>query len=161
MSPTSPRKPRVLIDTDVLFAGAALPREHGASLVILKMAEITLIDAVASEQVIAEGERNLGEKLAHKLPEFRLLVSRCLRVVPDPQLEDLVPYEGIADPKDLPILVAAMRQDCHYLVTFNVRHYQPGHPDVTVLRPGEFVSRVRSLLAHLDPGTIVVERTRH
>jgi hypothetical protein len=57
------------------------------------MAEITLIDAVASEQVIAGCERN---------------------------------------------------------VTFNVRHYQPGHPNVSVLGPGEFVSRVRNLLTHLE-----------
>ena len=146
-----PSKLRVFIDSDVLFAGAASPSEHGASLVILKMAEITLVDAVASEQVIVECERNLGQKLAHKLPELRLLVSRCLRVVPDPQPEDLVAHEGIADPKDLPILVAALGEDCHYLITFNVRHYQPGHLDITVLRPGEFVSRIRDLLAHLEP----------
>jgi hypothetical protein len=35
------------------------------------------------------------------------------------------------------------------LVTFNVRHFQPGHPGVTVLRPGDFVLRVRELLAYL------------
>jgi len=39
----SPPKPRVFIDADVLFAGAASPSEHGASLVILRMAEITVL----------------------------------------------------------------------------------------------------------------------
>jgi hypothetical protein len=115
------------------------------------MAEITLIDAVASEQVIAEVERNLVEKLPHKVPELRLLISRCLRVVPNPGPEDLVPHAGVADPKDLPILVAAMRERCSYLVTFNVRHFQPGHPDVAILPPGEFVQRVREQLTYLDP----------
>ena len=47
-----PDKPRVFVDADVLFAGAAAPSEHGASLVVLRMAEITLIDALASPQVI-------------------------------------------------------------------------------------------------------------
>ncbi len=154
MSPTNPNELRVFVDSDVLFAGAASPREHIASLVILQMAEITLINAVASEQVITECERNLGQKLAHKLPEMRLLVSRCLHVIPDPQPEDLGAYKGIADPKDLPILVAALGENCRYLVTFNVRHYQPGHPDVAVLRPGEFVSRARDLLARSDPDTM-------
>jgi len=142
-------KPRVFVDADVLFAGAAAPSEHGASLVVLRMAEITLIEAVTSRQVIAEAERNLSAKLPHALSVFHLLVERCLRVVPDPRPEDIVPYAGIADPEDLPILVAAAREGCSWLVTFNVRHYQPGHPDVTVLRPGDFVLRVRDLLAHL------------
>lgn len=142
-------KPRVFVDTDVLFAGAAAPGEHSASLVVLRMAEITLIEAVTSQQVIAEAERNLSAKLLHALSVFRLLVERCLRVVPDPHPEDLAPHTGLADPEDLPILVAAVREGCAWLVTFNVRHYQPGHPDVTVLRPGDFVLRVRDLLAHL------------
>lgn len=142
-------KPSVFVDADVLFAGAASPGDHGASLVILRMAEITLIDAVTSRQVVTEAERNLSAKLPQSLPTFRLLVDRCLRVVPDPHSEDLAPHTGIADPKDLPILVTAVREGCPWLVTFNLRDFRPGHPDVTVLRPGDFVLRVRDLLAHL------------
>ncbi|MBL7062614.1 MAG: PIN domain-containing protein [Anaerolineae bacterium] len=151
MPPIRRRKPRVFVDADVLFAGAASPSEHGASLVILRMGEITLIEPLTSQQVIAEAERNLEEKLPQALPAFRLLVSRCLRVVPDPRPEDLAPYAGAADPKDLPILVAAVREVCPWLVTFNVRHFQPGLSDITVLRPGDFVLHVRDLLAHLSP----------
>ena len=36
-----------------------------------------------------------------------------------------------------------------WLVTLDGRHYRPGHPEVTVLRPGEFVFRVRDTLARL------------
>jgi hypothetical protein len=142
-------KPRVFVDADVLFAGAAAPGEHGASLLVLRMAEITLLDAVTSEQVITEAERNLAAKLPAALPAFRLLVSRTLRITTDPQPADLAPYMGLADAKDLPILVAAVREGCPWLVTFNVRHFQPGHPSVTVLQPGMFVLRIRHLLAHL------------
>jgi hypothetical protein len=143
-------KPRVFVDADALFAGAASPSEHGASLVVLRMAEITLIDALASQQVVAEAERNLADYLPAALPAFRMIVSRCLRVVPDPSPADLMPYAGLADPKDLPILVAAAREGCAWLVTFNVRHYRPGHPPVAVVQPGEFVQRVRALLAALS-----------
>jgi predicted nucleic acid-binding protein len=142
-------RPRVFVDANVLFAGAAAPTEHGASLVILRMAEITLIDAITSEQVIAETERNLTAKLPQALSRFRLLVDRCLQVVPDPSSEDLSKHVGSADPKDLPILIAALRESCPWLVTFNVRHFEPGHPDVQILRPGEFVLRVRDLLTRL------------
>lgn len=142
-------KPRLLIDADVLFAGCAAPSEFGASLVILRMAEITLLDAIVPQQVIDEAERNLTAKIPKALPAFRMIVDRCLQVQPTPTKETLTNYAGMAHPADLPILAAAHQYCCPYLVTFNTRHYQPGHPEVTVLAPGEFLLQVRDLLARL------------
>ncbi|MEJ2266832.1 MAG: PIN domain-containing protein [Anaerolineales bacterium] len=150
MNPGRKGKPRVFVDSDVLFAGSASPSEHGASLIVLRLAELTLIETIASEQVIAEAQRNLAERLPKALPAFQLLVSRCLRVVPDPSQTEVQKHGGQADPKDLPILVAALREKCEFLVTFNIRHYQPGHPDLVILRPGEFILRIRDLLAQLS-----------
>jgi hypothetical protein len=147
--PTSKVKPKVFIDADVLFAGSAAPSEHGASLVLLRMAEITLLDAFTSQQVITEVERNLAAKLPKALPAFRLIVSRCLQVVPDPTPTTLETYAGMAEATDLPILAAAHQTGCPWLVSFNIRHYRPGHPDVLVLPPGDLLSRVRDLLAKL------------
>ncbi len=144
-----PTKPRLFVDADVLFAGAASPQERGASVVILRLAEITLLDAVASHQTVTEAERNLAEKLPTALPAFQLIVQRCLTVIPAPTAEAIRPFTGLADRKDLPILVAALQANCPYLATFNIRHFQPGHPDVTILRPGEFLLRVRDLLTYL------------
>jgi len=56
-------KPRVFVDADALFAGAAAPSEYGASLVVLRLAEITLIEALTSHRVIVEASRNLEQKL--------------------------------------------------------------------------------------------------
>ena len=150
---SAPPKPRVFVDADVLFAGAASPTEHGASLLILRLGELTLIQAVTSEQVITEAERNLAAKIPDAVPLFRLLVERALSVVPNPTPEEVAAHAGLADPKDLPILVAALQAQCPWLVTFNVRHYRPGHPDVRVMRPGEFIRRVREVLAHLREET--------
>jgi predicted nucleic acid-binding protein len=147
-NPASP-KPKVFIDADVLFAGSASPTEHGASLMILRLAELTLLEAITSEQVIIEVERNLTAKLPAALPVFRLLVSRCLQVVSDPQPAEIRSYTGLADQKDLPILVAAVLADSQWLITFNERHFQPGYSSVVVLRPGAFVLRIRYLLAQL------------
>lgn len=149
MATNNPRKPRVFVDADVLFAASAFASEHGASLVILRLAEMTLIEAVASEQVIIEAERNLADKLPATLPTFRLLVDRSLDVVSSPAPDQLAPFAGLADPKDRSILAAAVLNRCPWLVSFNVRHYQPGHSDVTVLTPGEFIRRVRHLLSSL------------
>lgn len=144
-----PPEPRVFVDADVLFAGAASPSEHSASLTVLRMAEITLIQAITSQQAVTEAERSLAIKLPAALPTFRLIVGRCLRVVPDPAPADLTPYAGLADPTDLPLLVAALREGCAWQVTFNLRHYRPGHPQVTVLRPGDLILRVRDRLSAL------------
>jgi hypothetical protein len=144
------RKPIVFLDADVIFAGAAAPSEQGASHIVLRMGEITLIECVTSQQAVTEVERNLTDKLPAKLPEFRLLVNRCLRVVPDPEPDELLPYASQADLKDLPILVAALRERCPYLLTFNVRHYFPPAGTTTVQRPGEFLLTIRGLLSQLS-----------
>jgi len=149
MAMISPEKPRVMIDANVLFAGAASASEYGASLVVLRLAEITLIHAIASEQVVIEVERNLTAKFPKALPAYQLLVNRCLSVVTDPTALEVKPYVGLANLKDLPILVTAVREHCPWLVTFNLRHFQPSHPDVVVLQPGTFVQRVRHLLSGL------------
>ena len=141
--------PRVFIDADTLFAGVAGPTRYGASLVVLRMAEITLVEAITCQQVIDEVERNLTNKIPTAVPAFHLIVSRCLQVTPTPSATECRPYHGLADPKDLPILVAAVRERCPMLITFNGRHFQPGHPDVLILRPGEFIRQARYLLSQL------------
>lgn len=139
-------KPLIFLDADVIFAGSASRTQHGASLVILRLGELTLLDCITSEQAIIEVERNLAAKLPSKLPEFRLLVSRCLRVVQDPEPDELRAWFGQADPKDLPILVTAVREGCSHLLTFNTRHYFPKTNVIKIQRPGKFLLSIRMLL---------------
>lgn len=142
--------PRIFVDADVLFAGVAAASEHSASLRILRLSEITLIEAVTSQQVITEVERTLQAKLPSTLQAFHLLVSRGLRVLPDLPRKELAIYQGRADPADLPSLIVALKAGCPWLVTFTVRHFQPGHPDLVTLTPGEFILNLRTLLADLS-----------
>ena len=79
-------------------------------------------------------------------------MSRSLHTVSDPQPCDLAAYKGQADPKDLPILVAALKERCSYLLTFNVRHFAPATPDIIVQQPSGFLITVRSLLGMLKDG---------
>ena len=150
MEPKEPAKQRIFIDADVLFAGAASPNEHSASNLILRMAELTLIEVITSTQVITEAERNLLEKLPKALPAFQLLVSRSLKIVEDPAPAELDAYAGLANPVYLPIFVAAIREGCGHLATFNVHHYQPGHLSVTIIKLGDLILRIRYLLARMS-----------
>ncbi len=138
---------KIFLDSDVVFAGAASPSEHGASHVMLRMGEITLLECIVSEQVISEGERNFTEKLPAKLPELRLLMSRSLKTVNDPDSSELLPFSGQAHPKDLPILVSAVREGCSHLLTFNLRHYAPNPGQLIIQRPGDFLTHIREILA--------------
>ena len=143
-------KARVFLDADVIFAASAAPTEHSANNLILQMGEIGLLDCITSTQVTVELERNFEKKLPKKLPELRLIMSRSLRVVSDPEPEELTPYIGQADPKDLPILVAALKNECKFLLTFNTGDYKPAKEnEIIVQRPGDFVKRIRVMLAEM------------
>ena len=143
---------RVMVDADVAFAGAASPSGRSASGVVLRLSDLTLIEGVASEQVVTEAERNLEEKVPAAVPRFQELVAACLRVVPDPTADEVRAKDGRAHPKDLPVLVAAVREQCGVLVTFNEKDFRPGHPDVEVMTPGVLVQRVRRLVARAGGG---------
>ena len=142
-------KPRIFVDADVLVAGSA--STSGANHVLLRLSEYTIVECLCSEQVIVEAERNLISKLPHALPLFRLLTRSALQVVADPGADQVAPWTGHADPKDLPILAAALAQGCHYLVTFNTRHYRPEATELVVLRPGALLPEIRARLADLVP----------
>lgn len=144
------KRPSVFLDADVVFSGSAAFSTDSASHVIMLMGEITLLECLTSTQVIIEVERNLTTKFPNALPEFRLLVKRCLKVAPDPEPSDLQPFAGQADPKDLPILVAAIQQNCSHLLTFNTRHFNPARDQIVVQRPGDFLRNVRSQLSTLS-----------
>jgi len=142
-------KSRLFIDADVLIAGSA--SAAGASHILLHLSDLTIIEGIISQQVKMEAERNLQEKMPQALPAFRLLVQSAVRLVDDPRENQLVSLQGQAHAEDLPLLAAALLHRCHYLVTFNVRHYHPEGEKIIVLRPGEFLYRLRQQLVGLIP----------
>lgn len=145
-------KPKVFFDADVLVAGSA--STTGASHILLRLSEITLIEGIASQQAVTEAERNLHEKLSDAVPNFRALINAAaIQVIPGPSTEELEPYAAEADVKDIPILAAACLQAANFLVTFNTRHYWPPPDRIQVIKPGELLEKVRALLAGLGtPG---------
>ena len=140
---------RIYVDADVLFAGASSPSDHSASQVLLTLSEITLIEGITSSLALAECRRNLEAKLPKATADFDRLVRRALSAGDAPSREELLPYVGRADWKDLPHLVSALHEDCRYLTTYNVEDYKPGHSNVEVVRPGTLVRRVREELSTL------------
>lgn len=140
---------QIFIDADVLFAAANAAAETSASLVLLKASQYTLLNAITSDLVIEETQRNVLKKFPKSIPALHQLVTNSITVIPTPALQRLINLKGLADPKDIPILAAAVASQCRYLVTFNIRHFQPGHPDVNVVQPGTLLKEIRKTIATL------------
>lgn len=140
-------KLRVFFDADVLIAGSASKTHSSASYILLKLAELTLIEGIICPYVREEVERNLQAKLPRALPVFRVLMGTALKELPDPSVYLLKRWASRADPKDLPVLAAAVSSSCRYLATFNIHDYPNPPESVKVVKPGELVRQLRELLA--------------
>jgi predicted nucleic acid-binding protein len=116
-------KIKVFLDSSAVIAGVI--SSAGAARVLLVMSENGQIESFISEQVIAESERSIARKVSHALPEFRqTLKDANLKVVHNPtQAEIKENLYLIADPDDVPILLAAMKAHVDYLATHNRKHF--------------------------------------
>lgn len=136
---------RVYVDADVLTAAAA-GDPFGAPSVLLIGADVTPLDFICAETAALESTRNVDQKLPEARSALDDLIEHGVRRVDDPAPEVEDEFCERADDKDAIHLAAAVVYDCRYLVTYNVDDYQPGHPDVEVVRPGALVRRLRGLI---------------
>lgn len=140
-------RPRLFFDADVLIAGAA--STVGASHLLLKLAELGLVQGLTTRLAQAEAERNLQARLPQALPAFRSLIREAIEVVDNPSPSACTALSDQAETKDVPHLAAAIAHGCHYLVTFNTRHYWPEVKTVVVIRPGALLQLLRPQVADL------------
>lgn len=145
----TPRAPRlrICLDADALFAGAA--SVTGASHTILQLGELGIVEVGVPEQARIEAERNLAAKLPAAVPALRALVEACCIALAMAPARDAAALAdaGEADPKDAPILAAALSAACGWLVTFNVRDYRTDR--IRVSSPGAFLEAVRGQLLRI------------
>jgi hypothetical protein len=135
----------------VLIAGAA--STTGASHLLLKLAELGVLEGFTTRLAQAEAERNVQFKLAHALPVLRGLVREAVEVVDNPSLSECASFSSQAETEDVPHLAAAVREACRFLVTFNTRHYWPKIQGLEVIKPGDLLRRLRLQIASLEPSS--------
>jgi predicted nucleic acid-binding protein len=140
---------RVFADSSVLIAGAG--SRSGASRAVLIMAEIGLFKLIVSRQVLTECERNLRKKLPAALPILaELLAVIDPEIQPDPPLAEIACWEKFIEPKDAPILAAALQAKSNRLLTLNTRDFTPevaAQSGLTIQTPGQFVQTIRQIIA--------------
>ncbi len=131
----------VCLDADALIAG--LLSRTGASHAILVLGEVGLLRLVLPGAAVEEVRRNLAAKLPEAVPLF----EEFLRAVPvqihQPTRRDRERARELADPKDIPILAAAIGAGARLLVTHNVRHFRSGE-GVRVVRPRTLIEEARA-----------------
>jgi predicted nucleic acid-binding protein len=118
----SPPKNRlsVFIDSSVLFAAAL--SSHGSARDLLIAATRDDVDLFVSSFVLVETERNLARKAPRALPAFRAFRDSGLLRVIDPSQADVQHIALTIEPKDAPIVAAAISTKALYLASYDRKH---------------------------------------
>jgi len=116
-------KNNLFFDSSAVVAGAVSTSGAANALFMLTMAEEITI--TISEQVVIESEHTLALKSPRSLPYYRDLLRMAKpRIVRIPPPKVVAKYHFIiSDPKDAPILAAAVKAGVDYLVTLNRKHF--------------------------------------
>jgi predicted nucleic acid-binding protein len=141
--------PTVFVDANILIAGSA--SRTGASRAVLGLAEIGLIQLVATRQVLDETERNIRLKLPQALPVFaELLANLNLQILDDPQRAEFSRWFAVIEEKDAPILEAAVQISPNYFLTLNTKDFTSTvakATGLTIQTPADFIQNVREILS--------------
>jgi hypothetical protein len=112
----SKRKPRVFLDSNVIFSGLYSPR--GSPALILEHFVAGDISVVVSQQVLEEVVRTIKKKLPDALPILkRLLMSTPPEVTSDPPLEAIKRRKKKLSIADASVLEAAITARPDYFIT--------------------------------------------
>lgn len=115
---------RIFLDSSVLIAACGSNR--GASHAVIVMAEIGLFKIVISEQVLVECDRNITKKLIKSLPIFRnILTATKPEIVADLLPQEIEKWRSIIEPKDAPILAAAISAEVDRILSLNTKDFNP------------------------------------
>ncbi|MBX3000188.1 MAG: PIN domain-containing protein [Caldilineaceae bacterium] len=139
----------VFADANVLIAAAA--SRTGASHALLLLAESGLIQLVVSRQVLDEVERNLRRKLPDGLPLLLIWLAEIGPVVlADPAVDQYQRWFSVTEPKDAPIIEAAVQAGVDYLLTLNTKDFTPEvalASGLMIQTPSEFIQTIRQILS--------------
>lgn len=113
----------IFLDSSALISGVI--STTGAAYVLLELGEQEEIVLTISEMVIVESERSIAKKSPRNVSALREVIKVAnLKIVQDPSAEEKAANLYLmADPDDVPILLAAMKAKVDYLATHNRKHF--------------------------------------
>ena len=108
----------VFLDSNVILSG--IFSDRGSPRIILDILSLNLsfITGMTGRYNIMEIERNLKSKLPEAVPVYKEYIAKLnLRIIPVPAMEEVKKYTGTTSPKDVPVLVSAIKSKADYLIT--------------------------------------------
>ena len=110
----------VFIDSSVLVAASISQRGSGREL--LTRALVGKLNAYISDDVLEETERNIAEKKPAALPAFCYYRDALVSKVINPSMKVVKEVAKVVEPKDAPIVAAAIEASALYLASYDQRH---------------------------------------
>jgi putative PIN family toxin of toxin-antitoxin system len=108
----------VFLDSNVILSG--IFSDRGSPRIILDILSLNLsfITGITGRYNIMEIERNLKSKLPEAVPVYKEYIAKLnFCIIPVPTLEEVKKYTGVTSPKDVPVLVSAIKSKADYLIT--------------------------------------------
>jgi predicted nucleic acid-binding protein len=110
----------IFIDSSVLMAASI--SERGSANDLMRYAEQKIIKLYFSQVVFDETEKNLTNKAPRGLPRFQALRAAFAGDLVAPTQDAIDEVAKRVEPKDAPIVAAALAAGSQYLATYDQRH---------------------------------------
>ncbi len=116
------KKHRIFLDSNVILSG--LISDRGAPRLILDVLTLDLpvLQGVTGRYNLTEIERNVAKKLPAALVIFHEYLQKLdLDLIPVPFPDELEPFRGAVDDKDMPVLASAAMGQADFFITGDLK----------------------------------------
>ncbi|PIP64112.1 hypothetical protein COZ39_03745 [Candidatus Roizmanbacteria bacterium CG_4_10_14_3_um_filter_33_21] len=137
----------VFFDTSVLFS--ALYSSKGGSYVLIEHVKKGIIQGITSQTVIDELSTNIIKiDRVSQTNINNLIINNHFIVCNDIPYEDIHPWIGKVEEKDIHVLVGTLSTNCEYLVTLDKKHLhtpkiQSLCKEMRVVTPKELLAMIK------------------
>lgn len=138
---------RVFLDANVYFSG--FYSNAGASHVILQLISRKKLLLTSSRLVLKEADRNLRAKASGKAVQaFRTFLRNTkIHMIPALVETDYHKFTSIINPKDAPVLAAALKGKVDFLITLDRKDFMTAavltaSDKMKVITPGDFIRQL-------------------
>ena len=113
---------RVFLDSSVLISGVI--SQAGASSAILDLGEAGEIVIILSKGILIETDRVFEKKFPELIGSFREFIKNLSPIIAEePTSQEIREAESVIDKDDASILAAAKKENIHYLVSLDIKHF--------------------------------------
>jgi len=136
---------RIFLDANVLYAASC--SKTGASFTMFKLKNKFKFELITSQLALIEAERNLTEKEGSETVDNFYKLIKEIKVVKSESDKAKKVFKEVIEEKDAPILYAALKSKCFYLLTLDKKHFfteklRKLKLPIKIRTPGQFIKEL-------------------